>query len=93
MNERLINVRLDRRRLDKARRLREGGVPLSELVREAIDRRFDEMMRHSSRNVTAMLKEIHTKHPDPADLPERGYDVHDPREARRAIIRKLRKKS
>ena len=37
MTSRLVNVRLDEERLRKAQTLRESGVALSDLVREAID--------------------------------------------------------
>ena len=40
MSSRLVNVRLDAERLRKARKLRERGVRLSDVVREAIDKRF-----------------------------------------------------
>lgn len=41
MKKRLVNVRLDEEHLRKARMLRQSGVILSDLVREAIDTRFD----------------------------------------------------
>jgi hypothetical protein len=37
MSSRLVNVRLDEQRIRKTRKLRAGGIALSELVREAID--------------------------------------------------------
>ena len=37
----MVNVRLDETHVRKARKLRERGVILSELVRQAIDERFD----------------------------------------------------
>lgn len=43
MSARLVNVRLDEERLRKAQKLREAGVKLSDLVREAIDSRFEEI--------------------------------------------------
>lgn len=92
MTTRLVNVRLDQERLRKAQTLRESGVTLSNLVREAIDERFDELAGSGTvRDLKAVMARIFEQYPDPPDLPPRGYDVHDRDEARRAIIRKLRR--
>jgi hypothetical protein len=90
MSSRLINVRLDADRLRKAQRLRERGVALSDVVREAIDERFSELRSESPPDVKAIVRRIFEQYPDPADLPPRDYDVHDRRAARGAIRRKLR---
>ena len=93
MNSRLVNVRLDDRRLERARRLRAEGITLSDLVREAIDRQYEQLMKSSKRlGVEAIMREIYEPYPDPPSLAPRDYDVHDRREARQAILRKLRKK-
>ena len=87
-----MNVRLDEERLRKAQTLRENGVALSDLVREAIDERFDAVARSgSARDLTAVMAQVFEQYPDPPDQPPRGYDVHDRREARRAITEKLRR--
>ena len=92
MASRLVNVRLDEERLRKARTLRESGVALSDLVREAIDERFDALAGSGSpRDLKAVMARIFEQYPDPPDLPPRGYDVHDRGEARRAITGKLRR--
>ena len=92
MTSRLVNVRLDEERLRKAQTLRESGVTLSDLVREAIDERFDELTGPgTARDLKAVMERIFKQYPDPPDLRPRGYDVHDRDEARRAIIRKLRR--
>jgi hypothetical protein len=93
MNARLINVRLDDKRLKKARRLRSEGITLSDLVREAIDERYERVIA-SPRQVdaAAIIREIHEEYPDPCRLPSSGYNVHDRQEARQAILRKLRRK-
>ena len=92
MASRLVNVRLDEERLRKAQTLRESGVALSDLVREAIDERFDELAGSgTARDVKAVMERIFEQYPDPPDRPPRGYDVHDRDEARRAIIGKLRR--
>jgi len=90
MTSRLINVRLDADRVRKARKLRERGVVLSDVVREAIDERFLELRSKSRPDVKAIVRRIFEQYPDPADLPPRDYDVHDRRAARAAIVRKLR---
>ena len=92
MGSRLVNVRLDAERLRKAQTLRERGVALSDVVREAIDERFA-ALRRSERGPTSRQSSdrIFEQYPDPPDLPPRDYDVHDRRAARPAIRRKLRR--
>lgn len=91
MASRLVNVRLDEDRLRKAQALRERGVALSDVVREAIDARFAALNKDSAPpDVKAIVQEILRRHPDAADLPPRDYDVGDRRAARSAILRKLR---
>lgn len=93
MGSRLINVRLDERRVRKARKLRESGVRLSDLVREAIDERFAGLLASDEPpDVRALLRHLFEEHPDPPDLPARAYDVHDRRAARAAIVRKVHRK-
>jgi hypothetical protein len=94
MAGKLVNVRLDADRLRKVRRLRERGVALSDLVREAIDHRFDRLdPAVESRQARATLDRILERHPDPPDLPPRDYDVHDRRQARIAIAERLRRRA
>ena len=91
VSSRLVNVRLDAERLRKAQTLRERGVALSDVVREAIDERFAELrQRESQPDVRTMIRRIFEQYPDPPDLPLRDYDVHDRRAARVAILRKIR---
>ena len=93
MSGRLVNVRLDERRLRRARKLRVAGIPLSDLVREAIDRRYEQIVESSEpRDVAAIMERIYEQCPDPPDLPPRDYDVHNRTEATRAILRKLQTK-
>jgi hypothetical protein len=92
MSSRLVNVRLDPERQRKARALRAHGVPLSEVVREAIDERYGALEQsRSQRDVRTIVRRIFEQVPDPPDLPAREYDVHDRREARDAIRRRLRR--
>jgi len=91
MSSRLVNVRLDEERLRRAQMLRESGVTLSTLVREAIDARYEALAGSGhERDLASVVQQIFENYPDPPDLPPRGYDVHDRTEARRAIIGKLR---
>lgn len=92
MGSRLVNVRLDEARLRKARTLRRRGVVLSDLVRDAIDRRFEQLSeRRTHAEITTILARLFEEYPDPADLPPRSYDPHDRRQARHAIRRRLRR--
>jgi hypothetical protein len=90
MSSRLVNVRLDPERLAKARALRERGVALSDVVREAIDERFARLAgSRSGRDVRAILAQAFEQYPDPPGLARRRYDVHDRGAARRAVRRAL----
>jgi hypothetical protein len=92
MSSRLVNVRLDEERVRKAQALRERGVALSDVVREAIDERFAAIGRSDSPpDVRAIVREIFDRYPDPPGLAPRDYDIHDRRAARAAILRKLRR--
>jgi hypothetical protein len=91
MGSRLVNVRLDEEHVRKAQALRERGVTLSDVVREAIDERFAALRQSESPpDVRAIVQGIFERYPDPADLAPRDYNVHDRRAARAAILRKLR---
>lgn len=90
MSSRLVNVRLDAERLRKAQTLRERGVALSDVVREAIDERFAGLRSESQPDVRTIVQRIFEQFPDPPDLPPRDYDVHNRRAARAAILRKVR---
>ena len=93
MTSRLVNVRLDADRLRKVGRLRESGVAMSDLVRRAIDERFEALTASgTSRDVRAAVARALDQHPDPAGLPARVYDVHDRTVSRDAIVRKLRQR-
>ncbi|MGH9620332.1 MAG: hypothetical protein ACRD45_11605 [Bryobacteraceae bacterium] len=93
MPSRLVNVRLDEERVRKARTLREQGLALSDVVREAIDERFELVTRSRKvRDVETIVQRIFEQYPDPAGLPPRGYDVHDRKAARAAVVAKLRRK-
>jgi len=90
MGSRLINVRLDEERARKASKLRARGVVLSDLVRDAIDQRFAEVMRPTATvDAASVIAALFERWPDPPDLESRAYDVHDARQARLAVRRRL----
>jgi hypothetical protein len=93
VTSRLVNVRLDADRLRKARKLRERGVALSDVVRDAIDARFEQLESTPPDDVAAVVRRIFDEFPDPPDLPPRDYDVHDRTAARQAIRRALTRTS
>jgi hypothetical protein len=78
MTTRLVNVRLDEERTRKARALRASGIAVSDLLREAIDRRYEQVVRSpKGLDVAAIMRRIFEEHPDPPNLAPRRYDVHD----------------
>src|SRR5262245_46017584 len=94
MNSRLVNIRLDGERLRKVKILRESGLALSEVVREAVDERYEKLRAtRKRRNVHALIDGLFEKYPDPANLPPRGYDVADRQQAREEILRRLNRSS
>jgi hypothetical protein len=91
---RLVNVRLDEERTRKARALRASGITVSDLLREAIDRRYEQVLgSRKGLDVAAIMRRIFAENPDPPDLAPRGYDVHDRRAARRVVRGRLRRKA
>ncbi|MBV9302680.1 MAG: hypothetical protein JOY62_04830 [Acidobacteriaceae bacterium] len=93
MGSRLVNVRLDEERLRKTRMLREQGLALSDVIREAIDERFEQLHRSRKvRDVRAIIQRIFEQHPDPAGLRLPAHNIHDRKAARSAILEKLRRR-
>src|SRR5207248_963705 len=93
MRSRLVNVRLDEARLRKARALRERGIVISDLVREAIDARYSTMAdSERPRDAQRVIANLFAKHPDPPGQSARDYDVADAKAARQAIGRHLKRK-
>jgi len=92
MATRLVNVRLDPRRIRKAQVLRERGVTLSDVLRKAIDERFEALHeRDEATDLAAIVSSLFERYPDPPDLPPRDYDVHDRRAARAEIRRRMKR--
>jgi hypothetical protein len=90
MGSRLVNVRLDEELLRKAQLLREEGLTLSDVVREAIDQRFEQLkQRRRAQDVKDVIQRIFDQYPDLANIPPRGYDLKNRKAARTAIVSKL----
>jgi hypothetical protein len=90
----LLTVRLDAKDARKAEMLRKQGVEISSIVRAAIraeHARRRPTKRRDSRSAAEIMAAIYARHPAPPDLPARGYDVHDAKQARAAIVAKLKK--
>ena len=88
----LVNVRLDEERQRRVRVLRERGIALSDVVRDAIDERFEALRnRESPIDVQSLIRRVFEQFPDAANQPAREYNPHDRRAARQAIRRKLRR--
>jgi hypothetical protein len=89
----LVNVRLDEERQRKVRMLRDQGLSLSDVIREAIDERFERLQRSwKQSDVREIVQRVFELYPDPAGLPPRAYDIHDRQAAREAIVGKLRRR-
>ena len=91
MSSGLINVRLDQERLRRRKlKLKESGITLSAVVREAIDQRFAALREQEQpRDVSAIITRLLEQYPDPPGLLPRNYDVADGKTARATIVRKL----
>lgn len=95
MSSRLVNVRLDQEHLRKAKVLRQNGIALSDLVRTAIDEKYDQaLVSRPAHDVPAILARLDLEYPISAGtLPERKYSVHDRQQAARAIRKGLARSS
>lgn len=91
---RLLNVRLtpDDARLVAA--LRQAGVPISRVVREAIRAEHGRRTggRRRGEKPSAVVARIYAEHPDPPGQGHRRIDLRDRRAVRRAIARRLRQR-
>lgn len=88
----LLNVRLGPDDARRAKALRDAGIPVSRIVREAIRSEYERRIapprgaRRPSRLVADILAEL----PDPPDLPPRSVASDDRRAVRRHVVEKLR---
>lgn len=88
----LLNVRLDADDTRLVSQLRQAGVEISRVVREAIRAEHGRRVGGPGQPRPAeVMAAIYAAHPDPPGLPRRRYTLRDRRAARRAIVRKLRR--
>lgn len=84
----LLNVRLNPTDALKVRALRGQGVEISGVVREAIRSEYERRVRiPREADVEQILRSIHEAHPDRPGAGERGFDVHDRKQFRKAMQR------
>jgi hypothetical protein len=90
----LLNVRLSSDDGRRVAELREDGIRISDVVREAI--RAEYLRRRpgqqGGRRPSLVLKEILAALPDPADMPRRTVDPADRYAVRRHIVAKLNRR-
>jgi hypothetical protein len=87
----LLNVRLDPEDVRRAKALRKAGVPISELVRDAIRTEYERRVASARRKKRAsrVVAEILASLPDAPDVAERTFDTSDRRAVKRHIRAKL----
>ena len=88
----LLNVRLAPEDARMAARLRQAGIPISRLVREAIragHARYASV-RASRKRPSEIMTSIYREHPDPPGLPREPRDLRNRASVRRVIRRRLR---
>ena len=90
----LLNVRLGAEDARRAAELRKAGVQISQIVREVIRAEHDRRVRQrrAARPTHEILSQIYAAYPDPPRAPRRTFDLRDRQAARRAILRKLRRR-
>jgi len=89
----LVNVRLNPDHARMVARLREAGLSLSPLVRDAIETAYRQHagVRSSGGRPSRIMDEIYRTHPDPPGRPRPRPDLRDRRAVRRVIRRRLRR--
>ena len=89
----LLNVRLGDEDARRVAYLRQAGIQLSRLVREAIRAEYDRRVGHrgTHRRPAQVMAEIYAACPDPPDLPARTIDLRDRKAARAAVLATMRR--
>ena len=90
----LFNVRLDVEDQRKARALRNDGVRLSSLVREAIreEYRLRSRLRRAVQKPSTLVREVLASLPDPTRPAARGFELTDRDAVRSHIHEKIRRR-
>lgn len=78
-----------------AARLRQAGIPISRVVRDAIRAAHERQAaaHRPRRRPSEIMREIYREHPDPAGLPHAKRDLRDRGGVRRLIRRQLRRRA
>ena len=90
----LLKVRLAPDDARMAAHLKEQGVQLSSVVRDAIRVAYDQHARRRQRpqRLSALMQKIYLEVPDPGGQTRLGYDLRDRRSIRRVIVARLRRR-
>jgi hypothetical protein len=88
----LINVRLSAEDARKVKALRAEGVEISELVRAAINAAYvkSDARPRTAKQVTAMLKRIYERYPEPDGYQPTGVNTADRHAAAEYIRQRIR---
>jgi hypothetical protein len=89
----LLNVRLDPEDTRRAKALREAGIRISTVVRNAIRAEYDKRLGAAARakKPSKIVADILTALPSPADSLRPRIDARDRRALRRVVATKLRR--
>ena len=90
----LINVRLAPDDARMAAHLKQQGVQLSSVVRDAIRVAYDQHARRRQRpqRLSALMEKIYLEVPDRGGQPRPRYDLRDRKSIRRVIVARLRRR-
>ena len=90
----LLNVRLPPDDARRATHLKQQGIQLSRVVRDAIRTAYDEHVgrRRGPQRLSALIEEIYRAVPNSAPRRQPGYDLRDRRSVRRAIVTRIRRR-
>jgi len=90
----LLNVRLSPQDARMAAQLREAGIPVFRVVREAIRFAHERQAgaRASRRRASEIMESIYREHPDPPSIPAGTRGLRDRATVRRVIRRRLRRR-
>jgi post-segregation antitoxin (ccd killing protein) len=90
----LLNVRLGPEDAQKAARLREAGIPISRVVRDAIRAAHDRhaAARVAGRSASELMADIYREYPDRPNLRRGKRDLRNRAAVRRLIRQRLRRR-
>lgn len=91
----LINVRLAPDDARRAAHLKQHGIRLSSVVRDAIRGAYDQQVRRTGRGQrpSALMKAIYRDVPDRGERRRGTYDLREGTSIRRVIVARLRRRS